>query len=218
MLTLLWTLFFCAVYSCIGLTLVAMAYVAFLLPESAPRKRRAEAESKARETEAEAPLSSSNSSVEVEALLIAIEADTEEDAVSGCTAEAEGSLRHAGSTVIAGSTVVADSTSTAWVGPAGGRDEPAAGAGGRDKAVKGAGGDHNKPAIGAPPAPAATKASSTLAGLSRGWAVLLGSAWYLKLALIWALVCAMTGGAQVGTKRWSVGVMHLCSMHHPTRL
>ena len=200
-------------YSCIGLTLVAMAYVAFLLPESAPRKRRAEAESKARETEAEAPLSSSNSSVEVEALLIAIEADTEEDAVSGCTAEAEGSLRHAGSTVIAGSTVVADSTSTAWGGPAGGRDEPAAGAGGRDKAVKGAGGDHNKPAIGAPPAPAATKASSTLAGLSRGWAVLLGSAWYLKLALIWALVCAMTGGAQVGTKRWS-GV---CSEHHPAR-
>ena len=196
MLTILWTLFRYAVYSCIGLTLVAMAYVALLLPESAPRKRRAEAESKARGPEAEAPLSSSSSSVEVEALLIAVETDTEEDAVSGCTAEA------------AGNTVVADGTTAAWGrgSPAGGHDKPAKGAGGQDKPATGAGEQTL-------PAPAATKKSSTLAGLSRGWAVLLGSTWYLKLALIWALVCAMTGGAQVGTKRWS-GV---CSEHHPAR-
>ena len=48
---------------------------------------------------------------------------------------------------------------------------------------------------------AATALSAS--GLSRGWAVLLASPWYMRLSLIWALVCATTNGAQVRSM-WSM--------------
>ena len=63
-----------------------------------------------------------------------------------------------------------------------------------------------------PPPAASTSTAATeakrrpailsLSGMSRGWSVLLASSWYIRLSLIWALVCAMTNGSQVRrTKR-----------------
>lgn len=51
-------------------------------------------------------------------------------------------------------------------------------------------------AAGAGKVPSSSAALSA-SGLSRGWAVLLASPWYMRLSLIWALVCATTNGSQV---------------------
>ncbi len=39
--------------------------------------------------------------------------------------------------------------------------------------------------------------SGVLSGMSKGWATLLKSRWYIQLAIIWALVSAMSNGTQV---------------------
>ena len=197
-----------AVYSCLGLTGVALVYVVLLLPESAPRFRST---SPAKDPEVVSRKVSKNESEGV------IPHERGGGKVGDETEETEERMG------LSQEGALSEGACVDQVSNSGKATEGSSGPTPEDVALLISDGVKALPPIKAPPEAVRTKeptdvghdppdaAAAAHAGssgpnpplrppswsLSRGWEVLLGSPWYLKLALIWALVGAASNGSQV---------------------
>ncbi|KAG1664048.1 hypothetical protein FOA52_010468 [Chlamydomonas sp. UWO 241] len=165
-----------AVYTCMGLTLAAGLYVLVFVPETAPRKRR-EIERGEASVRAGGRFRGSGSGSARAGPGAAVDysklegVDDDGDVLGGAGGGGGGGSRQ-------------QQQQQQQCSPS--KDEDWAGGSAADEACGGAGAG----------AGGAGGTVSLRASVMSGWGVLAGSWWYIKLAVIWALVSAMSSGAQ----------------------
>lgn len=187
-----------AVYSCISLTCVALAYVVLLIPESAPRFRSGKIPADFGVVGLECGQRNEEEGGSLRQDQKGIKAGVGEDEATLLLSSKEMDVGAVSMTPPADVNILVKTLE-------------ASGKGGPEKDVD------NKPELGQSSQPSSPSlsplaettspscppSSSPVRSLSRGWMILLKSQWYLKLALIWALVGAASNGSQV----WITGVI-----------